>query len=93
MIGGSESIRDLEESKNLFVDAFEFPLVESSFSLLKIFSALKRVFDNNLKSFSNKTLFINIASIEGLNFLKEIEKVNIPNYINPQNLIFNFDRE
>ena len=36
MIGGSESIRDLEESKNLFVDAFEFPLVESSFSLLKI---------------------------------------------------------
>ena len=92
MIGGSESIRDLEESKNLFVDAFEFPLVESSFSLLKIFSALKRVFDNNLKSFSNKTLFINIASIEGLNFLQEIEKVNIPDFINPQNLIFNFDR-
>ena len=37
MIGGSESIRDLEESKNLFVDAFEFPLVESYFSLQKSF--------------------------------------------------------
>ena len=92
MIGGSESIRDLEESKNLFVDAFEFPLVESYFSLQKIFSAIKKVFHSNLNSFSSKKLFINIASIEGLNFINRIEEINIPNYINPQNLIFNFDR-
>jgi len=92
MIGGSESIRDLEESKNLFVDAFEFPLVESIFSLKKIFSALKKVFAKNLNSFSDKIVFINIASIEGLKFLEEIEQIHIPDFIHSQNLIFNFDR-
>ena len=92
MIGGSESIRDLEESKNLFVDAFEFPIVESIFSLQKIFSALKKVFGYDTKLFSNKILFINIASIEGLNLIKVIQEINIPDFIDSQNLIFNFDR-
>ena len=35
MMGGSESIRDIQEARNLDVDVFEFPLVESLFSLKK----------------------------------------------------------
>ena len=92
MIGGSESIRDLQESKNLFVDAFEFPMVESIFSIKKIFSALEKVFGTNSKSFADKKFFITIGSIDGLSLLKEINKLTIPSYINKKDLIFIFDR-
>ena len=35
MMGGSESLRDLQESRSLGADVFEFPLVESIFSIKK----------------------------------------------------------
>ena len=92
MIGGSESIRDIEESKNLFAEAYEFPLIESAFSMKKIFSALEKVFITNLDSFKGKKLFITIGSIEGLNFLKEINKLSLPTFISREDLIFIFDR-
>ena len=49
IMGGSESIRDVQEARNLSVDAYEFPLVESLFSINKIFSALQKIFSDNLQ--------------------------------------------
>ena len=92
MIGGSESIRDIEESKNLFADAYEFPLVESMFSMKKIFSALEKVFIENLDAFIGKKLFITIGSTDGLQFIKEIKNLHLPSFINKEDLIFIFDR-
>ena len=34
-IGGSESMRDIQEAKNMDADAFEFKIVESLFSISK----------------------------------------------------------
>ena len=39
-IGGSESIRDIQEAKNIDADAFEFKIVESLFSISKISTAV-----------------------------------------------------
>ena len=40
MAGGSESIRDIQEAKNLQADGLEFNMVESLFALDKIFAFL-----------------------------------------------------
>lgn len=92
MIGGSESIRDLEESKNLYADAYEFPLIESIFAMKKIFSAIKKVFLEDLDAFKGKKLFITIGSIDGLGFLNELNKLSIPSFLNKKDIIFIFDR-
>jgi len=65
MIGGAESLRDLQESKNLFSEAYEFPMIESLFAIEKIFSALKKVFYEDIKDLKSKKIFINISSNMG----------------------------
>lgn len=92
MIGGAESIRDLQESKNIFADAFEFPMIESLFAIKKIFIALNKVFTNDNYSLKNKFIFINIASINGLKLLNELNDLILPEYLTKKNIIFNFDR-
>lgn len=92
MIGGSESIRDLQESKNLFSEAYEFPMIESIFAISKIFNALEKIYSGNLYALSNINIFINISSIMGLNLFKELNKLDIPAIFNRRNIIFNFDR-
>ena len=92
MIGGSESLRDLQESKNLFSEAYEFPMIESLFAIHKIFNALEKVFKKDKNSLIKKKLFINIASKMGLDFIEELNNINIPGFINKKNTIFIFDR-
>ena len=43
MIGGTESIRDIQEARNLCSEAFEFHFIESDFSLKKIIKAFENV--------------------------------------------------
>ena len=59
MMGGPESIRDLQEAKNLFADAFEFPMIESLFALEKIFLAIEKVFIEDNYTLDFKEIFIN----------------------------------
>ena len=92
MMGGSESIRDLQEARNLGVDAYEFPLVESFFSMEKIFLALEKVFSENIKLLSNQTIFIDIASIDGLNIVSNIRQLELPTFLSNSNIVFNFNR-
>ena len=92
MIGGAESLRDLQESKNLFSEAYEFPMIESLFAIEKIFSALKRVFYEDIKDLSSKKIFINISSNMGLDLINDLESLEIPEFLNRKNLVFNFDR-
>ena len=92
MIGGAESIRDLQESKNIFADAFEFPMIESEFAIKKIFAGLNKVFIDDNYSLIDKKIFINISSIDGLTLLKELNNLKIPEFLERSNIIFNFDR-
>tara|TARA_Y100000589_G_C27198691_1_gene648280 strand:- start:332 stop:1102 length:771 start_codon:yes stop_codon:yes gene_type:complete len=92
MIGGPESIRDLQDSKNIFADALEFPMIESLYAIKKIFIALKKVFIKDIYSLKNKFIFINISSINGLKFLEDLNKLNLPKFLTKENIIFNFNR-
>ncbi len=92
MIGGAESIRDLQESKNIFADAFEFPMIESLFAIKKIFDALEKVFILDSYSLKNKFIFINIDSTDGLELLEDLNDLIIPKFLTKENIIFNFDR-
>ena len=92
MIGGSESIRDLQESKNLFPEAYEFPMIESIFAISKIFNALEKIYADNLDALSTINIFINISSIMGLKLFKKLNQLDIPSIFNRANIIFNFDR-
>ena len=93
MIGGPESIRDLQESKNIFADAFEFPMIESLFSIEKIFFGLEKVFVNDSYPIIDKKIFINISSKNGLELLKDLSELNVPEFIKRENIVFNFDRK
>lgn len=92
MIGGAESLRDLQESRNLFSEAYEFPMIESLFAIEKIFSALKKVFYEDIKDLTSKKIFINISSNMGLDLINNLESLEIPEFLNRKNLVFNFDR-
>ena len=59
MAGGSESIRDIQEAKNLQADGLEFNMVESLFALDKIFTSITKVFSNK-NSIQDLKIFINI---------------------------------
>lgn len=92
MIGGAESLRDLQESKNLFSEAYEFPMIESLFAIEKIFCALRKVFYEDIKDLTSKKIFINISSNMGLDLINDLESLEIPEFLNRKNLVFNFDR-
>ncbi len=92
MIGGAESIRDLQESKSLFVEAYEFSIIESIFAIKKIFNALEKTFLTDQNLLGSKKCFINISSKMGLEMIDDIQNLEIPKFISRKNLIFNFDR-
>ena len=56
MIGGAESLRDLQESKNLFSEAYEFPMIESLFAIEKYLVRLK-VFYEDIKDLTSKKFY------------------------------------
>ena len=93
MMGGSESLRDLQESRSIGADVFEFPLVESIFSFKKILNALQKVFADDLAILSNKLIFINICTFDGLEILENLSKLQFFEHIDVSNFIFNFDRK
>ena len=91
MAGGSESIRDIQEAKNLQADGLEFNMVESLFALDKIFNSITKVFSNK-KSIKDLKIFINISSPDGMKLTARIKDLRLPLYFKRSNIIFNFDR-
>ena len=91
MVGGSESIRDIQEAKNLQADGLEFNMVESLFALDKIFNSITKVFSNK-KSIKDLKIFINISTPDGMKLTARIKDLRLPLYFKRSNIIFNFDR-
>ncbi len=91
MAGGSESIRDIQEAKNLQADGLEFNMVESLFSLDKIFTSIIKVFSDQ-NSIEDLRIFINIASPDGIKLINTINDLILPINFKRSNIIFNFDR-
>ena len=91
-IGGCESIKDLEKSRSLGAEAIEFPIVESKYSLIKIFSSIEKVFLNKQKFIKQYKLFINIGTLNGINILYDIKDFVLPNNLKEHNVVFIFDR-
>ena len=91
-VGGSESIRDIQEAKNIDSDAFEFKIVESLFSISKIIQALKKTYSDCLEELSSKYIFINICNQESLNLVKDLKTYKLPNFLKETKIILNYDR-
>lgn len=91
MAGGSESIRDIQEAKNLQADGLEFNMVESLFALDKIFNSIIKIFSNK-NSIENLKVFINISSPDGIKLTAMIKDFILPSKFKRSNIIFNFDR-
>ena len=91
-IGGSESIRDIQEAKNIDADAFEFKIVESLFSISKIIHALQKTYSDCLEELASKYIFINICNQESLNLVKDLKTYKLPNYLKETKIILNYDR-
>ena len=91
-IGGSESIRDIQEAKNIDADAFEFKIVESLFSISKIIHALQKTYSDCLEELASKYIFINICNQESLNLVKDLKTYGLPNYLKETKIILNYDR-
>ena len=91
-MGGCESIKDLEKSRWLGAEAIEFPIIESKYSLSKIFSSIDKVFLNKENLLKNYKLFINIGSLSGINILSVIKDFVLPNNLKKNNIIFIFNR-
>ena len=91
MAGGSESIRDIQEAKNLQADGLEFNMVESLFALDKIFASILKVFSDK-NSIENLKIFINVASPDGIKLTNMIGDLVMPLNFKSSNIIFNFDR-
>ena len=91
-IGGSESIRDIQEAKNIDADAFEFKIVESLFSVSKIMQALQKTYSDCLEELSSKYIFINISNQESLNLVKNLKTYKLPDSLNKTKIILNYDR-
>ena len=91
-IGGSESIRDIQEAKNIDADSFEFKIVESLFSIAKIIQALEKTYSDCLEELLSKYIFINISNRESLNLVKNLKTYKFPNYLKKTKIIINYDR-
>ena len=91
-IGGSESIRDIQEAKNIDADSFEFKIVESLFSISKIIQALQKTYSDCLEELSSKYIFINISNQESLNLVKNLKTFKLPDSIKDLKIILNYDR-
>ncbi len=91
-IGGSESIRDIQEAKNIDANAFEFKIVESLFSVSKIIQALQKTYSDCLEELSSKYIFINISNQESLNLIENLKTYKFPDSLKETKIILNYDR-
>jgi len=78
-IGGCGSIRDINDSKNIGVNAIVAPMIESFYSCEKYIKSLKSVFSK--KELENLKVFINIETLNGINCLEEILQNDIAQHI------------
>ena len=69
MIGGCESIRDIQESLILASDALECPAIESEFAARKLSSSISRF--SSEYDLTDLKIFINIGTRKGLKLLRE----------------------
>jgi len=90
MIGGCESIRDLQQCKLLGVDAVECSLIESVFAFGKLCGAVATVFSPELSPLpihSPPSLFLSIDTPDAVARLpelrKEVDRLNCPYEIIP----------
>ena len=91
-IGGCESIRDLQQSKILNINTFEFQFIESTFAMTKIFSSMNKVFKDNLNITKKLKIFISLSSEDGLNIYKDINFHNLIEKNIFDFITFTFDR-
>ena len=69
MIGGCESIRDIQESLTLATDALECPAIESEFAAQKLSSSIRRFCGEY--DLTGLRIFINIGTRKGLKLLRD----------------------
>ena len=91
-IGGSESIRDIQEARNIDADAFDFKIVESLFSISKIIQALEKTYSDDLNELLSKYIFINISNKESLELLIDLKNYRLPYFLQKRNVVVNYDR-
>ncbi len=92
MIGGSESIRDIQEGRSLDSDGFEFSFIESLFAFEKIFYALERVFSDDINRLLDIYILVNVSTPDGIELISSLESFDLPSFIRSSNIIYNFDR-
>lgn len=91
MIGGPESIRDIQEARNLFANSLDFQTIESFFAIEKICSAIAKVFKNK-EEIDRLILIINISTPDGIKLIDNIQEIKISEIFSKSNFVFNFDR-
>ena len=91
-IGGSESIRDIQEARNIDADAFDFKIVESFFSISKIIQALEKTYADDIDELLSKYIFINISNKESLELLIDLKEYRLPYFLKKGNIVINYDR-
>ena len=91
-IGGSESIRDIQEARNIDADAFDFKIVESLFSISKIIQALEKTYSDHLNELLSKYIFINISNKESLDLINDLKNYRLPYFLQKKNIVINYDR-
>ena len=91
MIGGSGSIRDIYQGINLKSDAFEFTLVESIFSIGRIFATIKNICLEEVDTLRHAKIFINISTPDGMSMVLDSINQIKPDFLNKSDIIFNFD--
>jgi hypothetical protein len=74
LVGGCESLRDIEQSKLLSADAIECRFIESEFSFYKICSTLKAVF-KDVELDTLPILFLWIDTCESVKILPSLRKI------------------
>lgn len=74
LVGGCESLRDIEQSKLLFVDAIECRFIESKFSFYKLCNTLRAVY-KDFESDVLPKLFLWLDTCESVKILPSLREI------------------
>lgn len=69
-IGGCEAIKDIYDAKKIGIETLVAPMIESPYAMKKYIEATKRIFTEQERK--KKKFLINIETIYGFNYLKDI---------------------
>lgn len=90
MIGGCESIRDIQEGLVLGTDSFECPAVESEFAIRKLTASLKRT--AGCEDLARLELYINIGTTNGVSLVMSTALKESVFPFERRRIVFMFDR-